>query len=221
MIRPGEDRLLIFDCDGVLVDSEPLANRVLNDALNRLGIEIGLEESTAKFTGLSMGSCIALAEDMLGRRLPDTFATDLERQTAAAFTRSLKPVTGVTSLLEDIEHPRCVASSGSHAKIRNSLKLTGLSRWFPDRALFSADDVNRGKPAPDLFLLAARRLGFPVSRCVVIEDSVPGVMAAVAAGMHVYGYAERTPPRQLRAAGATVFTRMHELAELLAERSGG
>ncbi len=213
----GEQNLLIFDCDGVLVDSEPLANRVLNEALTELGLQISLEESTERFTGLSMPSCVALAEQMLGRRLPRTFVSDLERRTERVFRRSLRPVAGIADLLEHIQAPLCVASSGSHAKIRSSLELTGLRQWFPEEAIFSAEDVTRGKPAPDLFLFAARRSGFPAERCFVIEDSVPGVRAGVAAGMRVFGYGERTSPRQLGAAGATVFTRMHELADLLAD----
>jgi len=215
MSQPGEDRLLIFDCDGVLVDSEPLANRVLNEALNDLGLSIGLDESAARFTGLSLASCAQLVERMLGAPLPQSFLPDLEQRTAEVFERCLRPVRGVADLLSAISLPRCVASSGSHRKIRNSLRIAGLARWFPDGAIFSADDVSRGKPAPDLFLLAACRRGCAPERCVVVEDSVPGVTAALAAGMTVYGYAERTSPRKLRAAGATVFTRMHELADLL------
>jgi len=220
MSPPGKERLLILDCDGVLVDSEPIANRVLNEALNDLGIAIGLDESAARFTGLSLASCAERVEQMLGAPLPESFLPDLERRTAKAFDRRLQPVRGVADLLSTIDWPRCVASSGSHRKIRHSLKIAGLARWFPDRAIFSADDVSQGKPAPDLFLLAARRLGFEPERCVVVEDSVPGVTAALAAGMTVYGYAERTAPRKLRAAGATVFTRMHELADLLEVPTG-
>jgi HAD superfamily hydrolase (TIGR01509 family) len=213
----GERNLLIFDCDGVLVDSEPLANRVLNEALAELGLQISLQESTDRFTGLSMPSCIGLAEKMLGKKLPPNFVSELERRTEQVFRQSLRPVAGIADLLEIVQAPVCVASSGSHAKIRNSLELTGLRPWFPEAAIFSAEDVTRGKPAPDLFLFAASRSGFPTERCVVIEDSVPGVRAGIAAGMRVFGYGERTSPRQLGAAGATVFTRMHELADLLAD----
>jgi HAD superfamily hydrolase (TIGR01509 family) len=207
--------LLIFDCDGVLVDSEPLANQVLHGHIRELGIEVSLEESTRTFTGLSMGACVGLIEEMLGGNVPDNFVSRLRIHTARVFADGLRPVTGIETILPGLDGPLCVASSGSHAKIRLSLKLTGLRRWFPDDAIFSAEDVQRGKPAPDLFLHAAEAMGVTPSQCTVVEDSVPGVTAARAAGMRVFGYAERTPSRSLEAAGATVFSRMEELAGLL------
>jgi HAD superfamily hydrolase (TIGR01509 family) len=213
--------LVIFDCDGVLVDSEPLANAVLNDHLRAVGLDMPLEESTRLFTGLSMKSSVALIEARLGRTVPERFVDDLRAATETAFRRALQPVPGITAVLEDLRLPFCVASSGIHAKIRRSLQLTGLRRFFPDTGIFSAEDVEQGKPAPDLFLLCARRLGFDPGDCVVIEDSLPGVMAARAAGMTVLGYAERTPPRVLAAAGATVFTQMAELDSLLPDPRGG
>ncbi|MGD8976370.1 MAG: HAD family phosphatase [Gammaproteobacteria bacterium] len=207
--------LVIFDCDGVLVDSEPLANAVLNQHLCDAGLEISLEESTRLFTGLSMTSCIALIEARLGRPVGDRFVSDLRAATDAAFRRALKPVSGVSAVLGRLGQPFCVASSGIHTKIRRSLDLTGLRGFFPESRIFSAEDVDRGKPAPDLFLHCAERLGSAPGDCVVVEDSRPGVLAARAAGMRVLGYAERTPPRVLAAAGATVFTRMAELDSLL------
>jgi HAD superfamily hydrolase (TIGR01509 family) len=211
-------QLLIFDCDGVLVDSEPVANRVLHQQLRGLGLDIGLEESTRTFTGLSMTSCVVLVERMLGCRVPDDFVAELRRRTTEAFCGALQPVRGVESLLRRVGTPYCVASSSTHARIRSSLDAAGLLRWFADGVIFSAEDVPRGKPAPDLFLHAARRLGYPPDRCTVIEDSVPGVIAARTAGMRVYGYAERTPSRLLGAAGATVVTCMKELAVILIDR---
>ncbi len=215
MNRAPGDTLLVFDCDGVLVDSEPLAGAVLNEALNELGLEISLAESAARFTGLSTDSWSRAVTQMLGAPPPADFVEEVERRTVEAFHRSLRPVRGVETVLRQVGLPRCVASSGSHARIRVSLKLTGLDRWFPDEVIFSREDVACGKPAPDLFMHVARCTGFPVDRCVVVEDSVPGVTAAVAAGMRVFGYAERAEPRALRSAGATVFTRMNELAALL------
>jgi HAD superfamily hydrolase (TIGR01509 family) len=212
--------LLIFDCDGVLVDSEPVANRVLHEQLRGLGLDIDLEESTRTFTGLSMASCVALVERMLGGRIPDGFVSELRRRTTEAFDGELQPVRGIEQLLSVAPAPYCVASSSTHARIRSSLGATGLLTWFRDDAIFSAEDVARGKPAPDLFLHAAARLGHLPASCTVIEDSVPGVTAARAAGMRVYGYAERTPPRLLEAAGATVVTCMMELARILAGRPG-
>lgn len=212
--------LLIFDCDGVLVDSEPIANRVLNEELRALGLDIGLAESTRAFTGLSMTSCVALIERMLGAPVPEDFVAGLRQRTSEAFRGRLRPVVGIEALLGRLEVPFCLASSSSHARIRASLDETGLRRWFPRGAIFSAEDVERGKPAPDLFLHAARRHGCPPEGCTVVEDSVPGVAAAMAAGMRVYGYAQRTPPRLLEAAGATVVTCMTELAGILTDRPG-
>jgi len=216
MTGSAGDALLIFDCDGVLVDSEPIAGEVLHRFLGELGLEISLAESTARFTGLSMSSCAAITERMLGHALPADFALEVERRSIDAFRNSLLPVRGIEQALRRLNFPRCVASSGSHARISASLALTGLDRWFPPELIFSSDDVPRGKPAPDLFRHVAARMGYPVGRCMVIEDSVPGVRAAVAAGMEVFGYAERSEPRALRSAGATVFTRMSELAALIA-----
>lgn len=207
--------LLIFDCDGVLVDSEPLANQVLHEHLRELGLKISLEDSSRTFTGLSMSASVAIIEEMLGRDVPENFVSRLRASTARAFAHGLGPVRGIETALALVDGPVCVASSGSHGKIRLSLKLTGLRRWFPDNVIFSAEDVRRGKPAPDLFLHAAAAMGVAPRRCSVVEDSVPGVTAARAAGMRVFGYAERTAPRALEAAGAKVFTRMEELAGLL------
>lgn len=211
------ERLLVFDCDGVLVDSEPIAGRVLHQALRELGIDISVEESAARFTGLNMSACARIAAGMLGRPLPENFTAEVERRSLQAFRTGLEPVRGVEQVLEQLPWPRCVASSGSHARIRESLRLTGLDRWFTRSNIFSSEDVPRGKPAPDLFLHAARESGIPANRCVVIEDSVPGVTAAVAAGMTVLGFAGRAEPRALRSAGATVFTRMSELPVLIAD----
>jgi beta-phosphoglucomutase-like phosphatase (HAD superfamily) len=216
MTLSASDVLLIFDCDGVLVDSEPIAARVLHQVLSELGLEISLAESTARFTGLSMATCAAVAESMLGMPLPPDFAQEVDRRSIEAFRSSLLPVRGIDQALGQSNLPRCVASSGSHARVRASLAITGVDRWFPDERIFSSDDVARGKPAPDLFRHAAVRMGYLAERCIVIEDSVPGVQAAVSAGMAVFGYAERSEPRALRSAGATVFNRMSELATLIA-----
>lgn len=216
---PSEPRglpLLIFDCDGVLVDSEPLANRVLWEMLVALGADLELEESTRSFIGLSLPAVLEAAARRVGQPLPEGFGAELERRTREAFEGALAPVAGIVRVLDALPHPRCVASSGSHPKIRASLELTGLLSRFPEGTLFSAEDVARGKPAPDLFLHAAAVMGHAPADCVVIEDSVPGVRGARAAGMRVLGYVERGPARALAAAGATVFDRMDALPGLLA-----
>jgi len=208
--------LIIFDCDGVLVDSEPLANRVLAEALQAIGLEMGYEEVCRTFIGLSMAQCMEIVERRLGRPAPEDFVERLQARTYEAFRAGLRPVRGVARALQRIEIPVCVASSGEHEKMRLSLGLTGLLERFEGR-LFSATEVPRGKPHPDLFLHAARTLGARPAACAVIEDSEPGVRAARAAGMTALGYAGEGKGAGLAAAGARVFHDMEELPRLLAE----
>ena len=209
-------RLVIFDCDGVLVDSEPLANAVLHAELSRLGVELTLTESTALFTGLSLRSCLVIIEERLGGPPPREFMPRLRAGVIESFRRDLRAVPGVGDVLGTLEAPRCVASSGSHEKIRFTLGLTGLDVFFDDASIFSADDVARGKPAPDLFLHAAARMEAEPGACVVVEDSAPGVQAARAAGMRVLGFAARSDAGALTAAGAErAFDDMRELPSLI------
>ena len=206
--------LVIFDCDGVLVDSEPISNRILAGMLDEIGLPLSVEETTREFIGLSMDDCWRIIERRLGRALPADFAKRYDRQLLEESRRHLRPVPGLPQALERIDRPLCVASSGSLEKIRNSLELTGLLPRFANR-LFSAEEVQHGKPAPDLFVHAARRMGAAVDRCVVIEDSARGVRAGVAAGMTVLGYTGRSAPSELAQAGARCFDEMRELPELL------
>jgi HAD superfamily hydrolase (TIGR01509 family) len=208
--------LVIFDCDGVLVDSEPLANRVFAESLRAVGLNMDYGEVCRTFVGLSMARCVEIVERRLGRPLPGGFVKRLQERTYEAFRAGLRPVEGVARALERIDLPVCVASSGEHEKMRLTLGLTGLLPRFEGR-LFSATEVERGKPHPDLFLHAARSLGARPARCVVVEDSVPGVLAARAARMFVLGYAGGTDGEPLAAAGARVFHAMAELPGLLAD----
>lgn len=209
--------LVIFDCDGVLVDSEPLANRVLSEAIVELGLPADVASVTTRFKGRSLADCVRLIEGDLGRPVPPDFLERLNARTYAAFRESLRPVPGVEAVLESLKHPSCVASSGSHEKMQLTLGLTGLLRHFEGR-LFSATEVPRGKPAPDLFLHAARSLGRPPAACWVVEDSLPGVQAARAAGMRVAGFAREESASALAAAGAIPFGDMAELLDLIGPR---
>lgn len=215
MLVPSPD-LVIYDCDGVLVDSEGPANRVMCDALNALGLDYTVETTIARFVGRSMDSCVAMIGDELGRAVPETFVADLRTATFAAFERELQPVPGVKAAIAAIDLPDCVASSGPFQKMRFTLGHTGLLDYFDGR-LFSASQVARGKPHPDLFLFAAECMKTAPERCVVIEDSVPGVQAARAAGMPVFGYAgaDHTDAAALERAGAHIFTDMAVLPGLL------
>ena len=208
--------LVIFDCDGVLVDSEPIANRIFVEHLARHGIALTIEAALRDLVGRSLPACVALLEERHGRRLPDDFSTVLQAATMQAFATELRPVAGVAGALDRIACATCVASSGAPQKIRRSLDLTGLLPRFEGR-LFSASEVPRGKPHPDLFLHAAARMGHPPARCVVVEDALPGVQAAVAAGMRVLAYAgaAHADAARLGAAGGEVFTAMAELPGLL------
>lgn len=208
---------MIFDCDGVLVDSEPIANRLLAEALTGLGLPMTTEESIAAFMGRSWASNLEEIEARLGRKPPLDLEPRYYGDMRAAFERELQPVPGIAAALDRIELPLCVASSSDPAHIRFVLEHTGLLEHINQPAgtgrLFSATEVQHGKPAPDLFLHAAARMGWEPAHCAVVEDSQAGVQAGLAAGMKVFGYAGRTDPALL--AGARTFTRMDELPELL------
>jgi HAD superfamily hydrolase (TIGR01509 family) len=207
--------LVIFDCDGVLVDSERLASRIDVEILARLGWVLTEAEAVERFVGLSMAQIRREVESHLERTLPPSWEDDVQQQLREAFISGLTPVQGVVEALEAIHHQTCVASSGTHEKIRFSLSLVGLYDRFAGR-IFSATEVPHGKPAPDLFLHAAQRMSADPSRCVVIEDSVPGVTAALAAGMRVLAYAGGvTAAAKLERRGAVVFDDMRDLPALL------
>ncbi len=208
-------KLVIFDCDGVLVDSERITNRVFCSMLNELGLNVTLEDMFEHFVGLSMPQCVELITDMLGTPPPPDFLTRLSVREAAALKAEITPIPGVAEALQQIDIPHCVASSGEHEKLRLTLGATGLLPYFEGR-IFSVADVERPKPAPDVFLFAARRLGVEPAACVVIEDTPTGIRAAVSAGMHVWGYAANTPAHRLEEAGAhRVFSDMRHLPQLL------
>ncbi|MFI0711111.1 HAD family hydrolase [Streptomyces inhibens] len=211
--------LVIFDNDGVLVDSEPLSNTILAGYLTELGYPTSYEDSIRDYMGSAMHRIHELVLERTGRRLPEDFDEVFHSRVFAAFERELQPVPGVTEMLEKLAAdgvPYCVASSGSHERIRVGHRKTGLDRWFAAGRVFSSQDVGRGKPAPDLFLHAAREMGVAPERCAVIEDSPLGVQAAVAAEMDVYGFTAMTPAAKLVEPGATrLFAHMAELPELL------
>jgi HAD superfamily hydrolase (TIGR01509 family) len=207
-------RLIIVDCDGVLVDTEPIQNHVFARMLNEMGLCMSYEETIEAFIGRSMADCFKIAEQRLGRSLPAHFEVRLQAETFAAFERELRPVPGVEQALDHINVTQCVASSGSLEKMRKTLGLAGLLPRFEGR-MFSATQVQRGKPYPDLFLFAAREMGAAPAACALIEDSVVGVEAGVAAGMTVFGYTKARQGAGLAAAGAKVFDDMSKLPDLL------
>ncbi len=206
--------LVIFDCDGVLVDSESLSNDVLAQMLTTEGLPTTLTEARRDYQGLLLAQVATQAEQKLGRSLPEDWLETFERQRAAVFRRELRAVPGAAEAIEQITAAGlavCVASQGKLQKTQLSLDLSGLRYLFADRALFSAYHVPRGKPYPDLFLHAARTMGVQAADCVVVEDTPSGVSAAVSAGMPVFGFTADSDETALRAAGAQTF---HSLAEL-------
>jgi HAD superfamily hydrolase (TIGR01509 family) len=213
--------LVIFDCDGVLVDSERIAVRTDVKVLAKLGWTLTEAEVIERFVGLSDRSVKAAIEAHLGRALPDDWEAEFRSLYRDAFAAELTPVPGVIEALDQITLPTCVASSGTHEKMRFTLGLTGLYERFVGR-IFSVDDVVRGKPAPDLFLYAASRMGVAPEACAVVEDSPYGIEAARAAGMRAFGYAGGlTPASRLEGAGVVVFRDMSRLPVLLASAATG
>ncbi len=212
---PVAFELVIFDCDGVLVDSERVTNAVLAEMLRGLGLDVTLEQVLRDYVGRTTAACVALIEERLGGPLPANFLDEYRVRTEAALRERLQPVPGVREALDRITVPVCVASSGEPEKMRLTLGLTGLLEHF-DGNLFSATQVPRSKPHPDVFLLAADRMGVPPARAAVVEDSPVGVQAGVAAGMTVFGYAAAGKPSELAAAGAITFDDMRDLPALLA-----
>ena len=215
--------LVIFDCDGVLVDSEVLFNRIAAEVFTECGYPIDTETAIARFTGISAPNMIASVEAETGLTMPDDFAQRCRARANTVFDAELRAVDGIDQVLAEHAPRRCVASSSSPTRIRRSLQSTGLFRHFDDAAIFSAAMVSRGKPAPDLFLHAAAEMAADPSDCIVIEDSLPGVEAAVAAGMTVFGFVGASHIRdghadRLRERGVDrVFGDMAELPGLLQE----
>jgi beta-phosphoglucomutase-like phosphatase (HAD superfamily) len=222
---------LIFDCDGVLVDSEPVVHRLLSEMLGELGLDYSVEQTMRTFLGKALREELETIESLIGRSLPPDWHPGFVRRRDEALVRDVLAVPGIVDVLDRLashQLPFAVASGGDRAKMRVTLGATGLLDRFEPAAgsdgpyarfgsrLFGADMVARAKPAPDIFLLAAQGLGVAPGRCAVIEDSPTGTTAGVAAGTMVLGYCAHTDPRELLAAGAcAVFDDMRRLPALL------
>jgi HAD superfamily hydrolase (TIGR01509 family) len=218
-ISPVRDlQLVIFDCDGVLVDSEVISNDVLARSLTAEGLPTTLAEARRDYQGLLLADVVLRVQAKLGRALPGDWLQRYERDRAEAFRRELRPVPGAAEAVELISAAGvavCVASQGKLEKTRLSLRLTGLRPLFGGGALFSAYSVPRGKPAPDLFLHAAAAMGADPSRCAVVEDSPSGIAAAVSAGMRALGYAADSDEAALREEGGETVRSLQEVPGLL------
>ena len=214
--------LIIFDCDGVLVDSEVISCRAHAETLTRHGYPITADEVLNRFLGVSDREARLMIENEISRKLPNDFESQVKQATLQFYADDLRAISYVGEAIAAIGLPKCVASSGTPEKIRHGLTCAGLYDQLAPH-IFSASEVKRGKPAPDLFLFAAEQLQAAPAQCLVIEDSIPGVTGAVAAGMTVLGFhgGSHCPPGHadtLRAAGAIMtFEDMRQLPDLIAQ----
>ena len=208
-------KLVIFDCDGVVVDSEFIANTVMSEVLIALGSQTSYEDCLALFLGHSWSDCLKIIENRIQKKVPDGFYSMYMNKVFARFEKELKPVEGIEKVLDSISYKFCVASSGPHEKINKTLTITGLIEKFKGK-IYSAEDVKRGKPHPDLFLHAAMDMNACNSLTIVVEDSVAGVKAGVAAGMTVFAYNPYPGVQnQFEEEGAFVFNSMYQLPKLI------
>ncbi len=218
MLGAAPPELVIFDCDGVLVDSETISNTVLARTLTEAGLPTTLDEALRDYKGRTLGEVREGAEQKLGRPLPTDWLTRFREQRSAVFERDLQPVLGAADVVRSVSDAGiavCVASQGELDKTELTLRLTGLRPLFGTGALFSAQMVPRGKPDPDLFLHACAVMGAEPGQCVVVEDSPLGVAAAVSARMRVIGYTADASDIELRDAGAEIVASMQEIPALL------
>ena len=214
MTNNNSPKCIIFDCDGTLVDSEEITNQIIAEMAGELGVKMTGEEATATFGGKTLDSVLYKMRELSGKEIPDDWLPRLIKKVSESWKTELNPVNGVRELLENLNISICVASNGEPIHVNQSLEMTGL-RGFFDGNIFCASDVGVPKPAPDLFLYAAKKMGFKPEQCIVIEDSISGVMAANRAKIKVYGLVKMCSAEELENAGAIPFTNMQNLPALL------
>lgn len=213
--NPSYD-LVIFDCDGVLVNSEPLANQVYVEMLAEHGFQVNAEEYLQKYSGAAIHKRLETTSQQLNWVPPADFYPVFNSRLAVLTEKELKPFPDIHALIESLSVPVCIASNGSRSEVILRLKIARLTQYFGE-AIFSGLELPHPKPAPDVFLAAAQSFNIPPARCIVIEDSILGVTAGVRAGMRVYGHAAFTSVDSLREAGAIPFANMAELKTLIAQ----
>lgn len=207
-------KFIIFDCDGVLVDTEEISCGVLAEEARKLGAELSNQEAIETFAGTSYSFVFNFIEKRLGKKLPDNFEEIYRKRTFEEFEKSLKPIPGIHDVIQKLTIPFCVASNAPDYKVEFNLKLVELYPYF-EKNIFSAYQVQAWKPDPTLFLTAAKVNGFSPNETLVIEDSPAGVQAAVAANMKVLGYAKGKKAEKLRSHGAIVIDNMNKILEHL------
>ncbi len=206
------EKLIIFDCDGVLVDSETITNQVLVDYVNEFGVGISLEKALELFQGGTIADWIHYVKVEHNIELPPEFVSNFRHRMKVAFEKELQPVDGVKELIESLNCKICIASNGPMEKMETTLRVTGLDKYF-GKNVYSAYQINKWKPDPSLFLHAAKEMGVDPQNCTVIEDSPRGAEAAIAAGMDVYGYDIYGKSQALIDNGAHLFTKMTDLID--------
>jgi HAD superfamily hydrolase (TIGR01509 family) len=207
-------KCIIFDCDGVLVDSETICNQVMVDLANEHGANIDLAYAMTRYVGTSLDFVIKDIESIIQKKLPSNFESEYRRISFIRFQQEIQPVKGIREVLEQLEVPFCVASNGPLNKMALNLDLTGLSKYFRGK-MFSAYDINAWKPDPKLFLTAAKTLGFDPKDCAVVEDSPAGIKAGIAGGFDVFAFDHAGKMNAYKQDGVTAFTEMSALLELL------
>jgi HAD superfamily hydrolase (TIGR01509 family) len=207
-------KCIIFDCDGVLVDSEAISATVYQQMMSELGFEISFERILKQITGTSMHEDLRFFTQIIGKDLPEKFENEFRERTYEKFRTELKPVIGVRDLLKSIKVPVCVASGGPPEKIRLNLTNTDLIGFFGDN-IFSSYEIGSWKPDPGIYLYAAQKMGFNPRECAVIEDSESGIQSAIAGGFDVFGFSNVGNRKQFKKMGAKVFTSMNKLKSLI------
>ena len=207
-------KCIIFDCDGVLVDSEPIGNQVMVTMANELGAQINLEYAYQNFKGNALKNCINQIADLIDEEMPSNFEFEYRRRSFEMFKNNIKPVDGVLDVVKNLDIPFCVASSGPVNKIQLNLEITGLWPYFKSN-VFSCYSVQKWKPDPAVFLWAAETMGFHPSECVVIEDSIIGVNAAINGGFDVFGFTAHDYKNELEELSTKTFNSFLKLPKLL------
>ncbi|WP_299363953.1 HAD-IA family hydrolase [Winogradskyella sp.] len=207
-------KCIIFDCDGVLVDSEPLSNQVMVDLANELGANIDLDYAYQHFKGNSFYNCSNKISALIGKEVPKDLELQYRQRSSEKFKAEIKPIQGIKELLDTLKVHYCVASSGPEHKINLNLELTGLFPYFEGK-IFSCYTIQKWKPDPAVFLWAARTMGFNPKECLVIEDSLIGVEAALKGGFDVFGFTAHDYMNELHKDATKTFDSMIQLKELL------
>ena len=205
--------LVIFDCDGVLVDSEPIANRIICQCFQNEGFDIDIHFADKHFIGISNEDCIQYVESLFNRKVSSSFLKNYETLTQEEIRRSLQAIPNIIEAIELIKFPKCIASGSTPEKIKLSLEITHIHPYFFN--IFSATQVKKGKPFPDLFLYAAKEMGFGPENCIVIEDSNPGIQAAIAAGMKPLLYRPGANASHHETDQVKIFNNMSQLPKII------